>query len=396
MNILKFLLAGILTCIAIFQFHNARLFNPLYGLDAQGHIEYLEYLKTNKHLPLPHEGWELYQTPIYYLDTLPAYLYGGVKAVQLQNVVYYLAYLILTGYLVLKIFPKEKSARLVATLTLAALPVANYLVPMISNESLNVYLISLSLLIFMIKPYQLATVLLIVLAFYNKYTALTLGPAYLVSLVLNKAKNWSKILLYGFIFLLLTLPIFWRNYSHYQRLLPIASEFFPYQTPKKVHNLKFFTNMQWVSQVDLFRAHTHSFIGGTWNTFWHDGYQLTVPVVETHKKALGLWILGFPLFILSVIGWIKLRKSDPHVFAIGMTYLVTALGAYIYYNLRLPYDSEVKAFFMSGLPIIYTLGMTGCYHYVPKTRKIMVILLLLQFTLMISYFWIQPWWHIAK
>lgn len=396
MRLRSMLLVLIIGIAAILQFHNARVFNPQFGLDSSGHIEYLEYLKVNKRLPLPHEGWEMYQTPLYYLDALPAFIYGGVKAVQLQGAAYYVIYLILAGYLISKIHPKDKNARLISTFALAALPIANYLVPMISNESLNVYLMSLTLLLLIIEPYRLLIIFLIVIAFYNKYTVLTLGPAYLVSLLLDKAKKWSRIFMYGAIFAVLTLPIFWRNYIHYQRLLPIASEFFPYHTPKAIRDLQFFTNLDWIPKVDLFRTHTYSFIGGTWNTFWHDGYQLTVPVVDFHKKALGLWMLGFPLFILSVLGWIKLKTNNKNTFYIGMTYLITGVAAYIYYNLRLPYDSEVKAFFVSGLPIIYTLGITSSFIYIPKTRKIIIILLIVQFALMISYFWIQPWWHVAK
>lgn len=395
MRIVNYLLALVIIVSASLQLHNAHLFNPAFGLDAQGHIDYFEYLKTNRKLPLPHEGWEYHQTPLYYIDAMPAYALGGAKVVQYQNSIYYLVYLLVAGYLVAKLFPQDRYARLIATLAIAALPVTNYLVPTISNEPLNSYLLSITLILMMIAPYHIGIVLLLVIGFYTKYTILTLGPAYLVALLISKQRNWSKIATYGAIFIVLTLPIFWRNLSVYQRLIPLAYEFFPYQYQSSPRDWAFFTNLEWIWKLDLFRAQNYSFLGGTWNTFWHDGHQISVPVTEFHKKALGLFILGFPLSILSIVGWVKLRKRNTQVFMIGMTYLVTAVVAYVMYNLKIPYPSEVKAFFMSGLAMIYTLGITASYAYLEKYRKVIAILLIIQLALMVSYFWIQPWWHFA-
>jgi len=396
MRIVNYLLALVIVVSASLQLHNAHLFNPAYGLDAVGHIDYFEYLKSNRKIPPPHEGWEFHQTPLYYIDAMPAYVQGGVQAVQYQGAIYYLVYLLLAGYLVAKLFPSHKSARLIASLAIAALPVTNYLVPTISNEPLNSYLLSLSLVLMMLNPYHIAVVLLLVIGFYTKYTILTLGPAYLVALLLHKKRDWSRIAMFSVIFIVLTLPITWRNLSEYQRLLPLAYEFFPYQYESSPRDWAFFTNLEWLWKIDLFRAQNYSFLGGTWNTFWHDGHQITVPVTEFHKKALGLFLLGFPLSILSIMGWIQLRMRNSQVFMIGMTYLVTAVIAYVMYNLKIPYPSEVKAFFMSGLAMIYALGLTASYVYLEKSRKLISVLLVIQFALMVSYFWIQPWWHLAS
>jgi len=389
-------LVTILFVFAIWmQLHNVHWFNPQFGFDGRGHIEYLDYIRLNHRLPLPHEGWELYQTPLYYLLATPAYIWRGIKAVQWQNVLYYALYIILAGYFVGRIFAKEKKSGYLAAFTLMALPIANYLVPMISNEFANDLIIGILLLWMMVSPYSIGIVGLLVVGFYTKYTVLTLGPAYLVALVLNNKHKLSRIFLYGSIFAILVSPIILRNVYYYKTPLAIATNFFPYSVSKEQRNLEFFTNLSWINSGDIFGAHHYSFLGGTWNSFWHDGYRITVPVVPFHKKAYGLWLLGFPLTIISIWGWAKLRTRKNNVFMIGMTYLVTSVSAYILYNLRLPYSSELKAFFMSGLPIVYMLGIVGSYLYVPKLQKIIITLLLIQFGLMFSYFWIAPWWHIT-
>lgn len=392
---MKYLVRIIFLLAVGMQLHNAWLFNPEFGFDGRGHIEYLEYLKDNHQLPLPHQGWQFYQTPLYYLLASPAYLLGGFKAVQIQNVFYYVIFIVLISYLAGKLYKSERQAGYVAALTLLALPVVNYLVPMISNEFANDLLMGVALLWMMLSPCTIGIALLLAAGFYTKYTVLTLGPSYLVALLLSKKRDFAKILLYGSVFALLISPIILRNIYHYKTPLAMAEEFFPFPPGREARDLSFFTNMSWITKGDIFTAHHYSMIGGTWNSFWHDGYRTTVPVVPFHKKAFGLWLLGFPLTAISIWGWKLLSQKQRHVFIVGMTYLGTAAIAYILYNLHLPYPSELKAFFMSGLPVIYMLGVVGSYSYEVKLRKIIMILLLAQFGLMISYFWIAPWWHIT-
>jgi hypothetical protein len=47
--------------------NNARLLPFHAGFDANEHLKYINYIQENKALPLPNEGWEMYQPPLYYL-----------------------------------------------------------------------------------------------------------------------------------------------------------------------------------------------------------------------------------------------------------------------------------------------------------------------------------------
>jgi hypothetical protein len=37
------------------------------GFDAKEHLKYINHIQEHRALPLPNEGWEMYQPPLYYL-----------------------------------------------------------------------------------------------------------------------------------------------------------------------------------------------------------------------------------------------------------------------------------------------------------------------------------------
>ncbi|EKD80401.1 MAG: hypothetical protein ACD_40C00113G0002 [uncultured bacterium] len=412
MQLYKYLWVAVIGVGLLLQLHNARMYNPLYGFDGQDHIEYLQYLQTNRRIPLPHEGWQFYQTPLYYLLAQPVYNRWGVKGVQAQNVIYYAVFIAAASWLISRILGMNQWARLIAVLALTALPVVNYLVPMVSNEFLNDAFVGLSVLWLCLLPaakrsdqrlYVGIALLLFVIGFYTKYTMLTILPTYGAALWLmglGKENGWKQFVVWGVVSaaigLAVTSPIYLRNLAHYRTPLAMADQFFPIENGRVPRTWRFYVDVSWIPKVDLFQAQHYSLSGGTWNSFWHEGYQATVPVVAFHKKAFGLWLLGFPLTVLALVGFWQLKKRRPKVFGVAVTYLITSITAYAWYNYQLPYPSETKAFFLSGLPAIYALALGACYLYTPKTRAYLGLMLTLQLILMFSYFWMQSWWHVAR
>jgi tetratricopeptide (TPR) repeat protein len=47
--------------------NNSRLLPFHAGFDAKEHLKYINYIQEHRALPLPNEGWEMYQPPLYYL-----------------------------------------------------------------------------------------------------------------------------------------------------------------------------------------------------------------------------------------------------------------------------------------------------------------------------------------
>ena len=61
---LVFVLAGL--WLLLF-WNNTRLLPFHIGFDSAEHLKYIDYLEKNRTLPLPTQGWEMYQPPLYYL-----------------------------------------------------------------------------------------------------------------------------------------------------------------------------------------------------------------------------------------------------------------------------------------------------------------------------------------
>src|SRR5439155_24499601 len=52
--------------LALF-WNNARILPFHAGFDSAEHLKYITYIQEHRALPLPTEGWEMYQPPLYYL-----------------------------------------------------------------------------------------------------------------------------------------------------------------------------------------------------------------------------------------------------------------------------------------------------------------------------------------
>jgi tetratricopeptide (TPR) repeat protein len=65
---LERILLVIVGCLWLLLFwNNARLLPFHVGFDAKQHLNYINYIQKHRALPLPTEGWEMYQPPLYYL-----------------------------------------------------------------------------------------------------------------------------------------------------------------------------------------------------------------------------------------------------------------------------------------------------------------------------------------
>lgn len=63
--------------VVCLRIHNAWVYPPYWGLDANGHAQCVEILCREGRLPIPQEGWSAYHPPLYYvLSSLPTRLLG--------------------------------------------------------------------------------------------------------------------------------------------------------------------------------------------------------------------------------------------------------------------------------------------------------------------------------
>lgn len=373
--------------------HNVRLYNPVNGFDASGHMAYINIILKEHRLPLPHQGWEMNQPPLYYLLA---------SLFTLLNVSPQIIGLILFIALALFIYRFTHSS--LSVFAFCALPMAVYLVPLISNEYLSGFF-GVPLLLMLLKiagnnstsnKELLFLVIIFILAFYTKVTALMFLPLIPLSLFLQKDSHWfQKSMMITMLCAFIASPLMVRNFLSYGKPLVINDDFFEFTGTKEKRDLAFFFSPAWISSPDLYNAHDYSFAGGLWNTFWHDGEHVTTPVVEFHKKPFLLWLLGFPLFGLSVYGLYRFFKRQKKQGIVLISFLGLSLAVLVAYNFRLPYNNVLKTFFVFPVMIPYVIGLTETGRN-KKMGALIWLLLIAQYLLMYSWFYIQPWWYVAK
>jgi len=125
------------------------------GFDARGHLDYLQYLADHRALPSGHQGWQMYQPPLFYLaaagwlGALGAELRspGGALGLRALMLGFGLAQLALLYTGVRRLWPGRPALPALALLFAAALPMQTALFQLVGNESLAMPLVSLASLL---------------------------------------------------------------------------------------------------------------------------------------------------------------------------------------------------------------------------------------------------------
>jgi tetratricopeptide (TPR) repeat protein len=193
------LLAGIVVVWAFLFTYDLSFMPRSLGFDADGHLDYIQYIQAHRALPLADQGWEMHQPPLYYLLSaavldcfrLPAHSFDGLAMLRLLSLAIGLAHVALVFFSLRVLFPGETSKQ-TAGLTLAGfLPMQLYLTNYVTNETLAACLMSATLL-FILKllraeqpDFRLyaAAGLSLGLALLTKVTAVVLAPFAVAALV---------------------------------------------------------------------------------------------------------------------------------------------------------------------------------------------------------------------
>lgn len=388
--------------VFILQVHNLFLFPASHGFDASGHIEYIHFLKVNSRIPLPFEGWELWQPPLYYViaSLMPSLFYMKVIGLCMWA---------LLGFVSFRFFTKQYSDTnwgLLGSLVSISLPVVLSSTFPISNEFFSTFFISLSLLYYF-SHYKLNTIktsiflgVLLSISLLAKATAFVLVAAiFLDCLIQCRGKILlliKKLLIPGFIALLVSGWFYIRNIVLYRNPF-IASFDFPEKNPLTQpiieRSLSFFTTLKGFVTIDLFNSHYYSFLSGTYFSWFYDGHNVLIPVQQFSKIGAVLVVLSVTLLIFFFIGLIKElrhKKQQSRVFEI---YSLLLFVSYVLYNFRLPYYSTVKGIFImsSLIPFVYFF-LTGIYFY-KKYILYITFYFLLYTAVIIKNFWILSSWY---
>lgn len=135
------------------SFNNLLKLDTNVGFDVHAHVDYIRFISSNHALPLASDGWQMFQSPLYYMINAP--LYSALIAVFDQTLVVKLLRIIpiCCGALLIEVvyrcaalaFPRRKDLQILATLFGTMVPMHTYICQVIGNEPMAGALISLVL-----------------------------------------------------------------------------------------------------------------------------------------------------------------------------------------------------------------------------------------------------------
>lgn len=388
--------------------HNASIYAPNHGFDGSGHVYYIRYLAEKKEIPPPTE-WETHQPPLYYIiGALVMTAAGNFRAAHYINIFILWMIIAVVGLGLRTVF-KDKDQILLGMFALAALPMLNIFPAMITNELLSTLFIIASAVaaLYMIKAKSKKELLhngvrlgiCLVLGIWTKMSIITILPTLLVALIIILRKQGSKrvyvsimaVVLIG-AFAAAATPVFLRG----------AQSKGPSNIVQTVSSVKnaprdpsFYYRLDWIQKVDMYNTQYYSLLGGAWNSFWSDGHNVITPFIKFHKKAFILWTLGFILLPISLLGlWNVWKKNKEASFVIN-TIGLSMLAMYALYNMMSNHYSAARLTYEMAIVVPYAFGIAGAATN--KKMKIGILgLLSLQFIILLSFYWILPWWHVTR
>lgn len=133
--------------------HNARLLPVAVGFDAKAHLNYIKFLQERHALPLPRDGIQMFQAPLFYatgaalLSALGSSVNqpAGILILRSMTMCLGVIHFVLVFLTLRLLLPQQRAAQLVGLGLAAFLPMNLYLSHYCTNETLLALLVSASL-----------------------------------------------------------------------------------------------------------------------------------------------------------------------------------------------------------------------------------------------------------
>lgn len=136
------------------SFNNISKLHLLQGMDAKAHYEYILYFANNWRQPLAHDGWQMFQSPLYYF--VSALLYKFLLIFTTPETSFYLLRIIplISGALQIEIcrrmvryvFPDRNDLQIIGVVIGSLLPMNIYISQYVGNEPLCALFTSIAIL----------------------------------------------------------------------------------------------------------------------------------------------------------------------------------------------------------------------------------------------------------
>jgi len=380
------------------------------GFDALAHEKYIRFIQDQNALPLPNDGWEMHQPPLYYLGSavwlnLCGWSAGSDEAViplRAVNGVFGWIHCWLVLLCLRRLFPKNLSAQAVGLLIAAFLPPHLYLAMYVTNDLLAGLLVTTAFYWFLRviqseneSVWRYAGIgLALGAALLAKLSALLAVPVFLLALGLRLilrrnvvARDWWQSV--GVVALVVTVVCGW----HYGRVwmqigaIPLPnSQTDPalawWQDPG-FRTAAYYLNYGQALASPLFSG-LHGFADGIYATLWGDGLisgktQIVFRPPWNYDLMNAGYLLSLAITMLALLGLaVSLRKflRQPDLaWFVMLTLLFAFLGGIVFLTLQSPWLASVKAFYaLPALVPFCAVIVVGWSWLAEKNRRLRILL----------------------
>ena len=385
----------------ILYWNNAGSLREDEGFDTEAHYDYIRFVQEQKALPLPTQGYEMFQPPLYYvlsagvlsLCRISIRDSSALTVLRTLTILFGIAHFVLVFLCVRLCLPRRTGAQLVGLALAAFLPMQLYLSHYITNETLAAALISAAIY-FALRIlgrngaglWEYACLgLCMGAAMLTKATGLLLLPAVLTALLFKLAVERKQIAI-GLrnmsILLAICLAVcgwhYLRIWAHFGTPLlgnwDIASGFAWWQDPgyhMAGDYLRFGRSL-----IDPLFSGFAGLADGIYSTFWGDALcggrtEMALRPPWNYNLVVAGYLLATIPTILILIGAVAaihrfVRNPTPDWILLFVLSGSVALGL-IFMTLRVPSYAQIKAFY--GLSALVPLGLFAAIGWETVARR---------------------------
>ena len=367
----------------------------LAGFDVTGHMQYIRYVAETGLIPFATDGWQMFQSPLYYLVSAPLYLLFSqlmepetvVKGMRIIPLLCGAAQVEISYRAVRLVFPKRGDLQVIGTIIGGLLPMNLYLSQAVGNESLAGCFSAIVLVLGFkfnrsrpdgLPDWYLPTLGLVLgLALLTKVTAVLLIPPliFLLGYVHYSGGDRSVRRIALAIATVLGVALLISGWYYFRNWIQLGRPFvggweshyiqwWQYPGYRSLH--------QFITFGEALIYPVYSAINGFWDaifsTFWLDGFLSSRvryewrPPWNYDLMLSGVW-LGLLPSAGILLGILMALRRPGRAAARGQLFAVCCLGVYfvalLYLYLAVPIYTAAKA--------TYTIGLTPCYAILAAT-----------------------------
>ena len=127
---------------------------PYFGFDYQGHMAYIGYVFNNASLPLANEGWQMFQTPLYYIVSAIVFKIGQLLSIPYTSAEMLRVVPLACGFAQIEIgyrtmravFPRQTALQIIGLSIMTFMPMHMYMSQQLGNEIFAAVFVSATIL----------------------------------------------------------------------------------------------------------------------------------------------------------------------------------------------------------------------------------------------------------